>query len=118
MSRPMQAIHRPVLSGGRPAGPHAAATFQSHHLLPRAILRRPQFAAFFDSLARVQPDRSKRQWNCIWLPAEESLSLALGHALHRGPHPRYSDVVAARVERIRAQWEQAGADAGGVCAAA
>ncbi|MGN7929395.1 AHH domain-containing protein [Sphingopyxis sp. 22461] len=39
--------------------------------------------------------------NGLMLPACEPAALQSGHALHRGPHHGYSDVIAARVERIR-----------------
>lgn len=32
------------------------------------------------------------------------MALSSGHALHRGPHYGYTDVLAARVERIRAHF--------------
>ena len=49
--------------------------------------------------------------NGLVLPACEPAALRSGHALHRGPHQGYSDVVAARVERIRAHFAvQAAAD--------
>src|SRR3546814_17052338 len=45
------------------------------------------------------------------LPACEPAALRSGHALHRGPHRGYSDVVAARVAGIRAHFAlQAPAD--------
>jgi hypothetical protein len=39
--------------------------------------------------------------NMLHLPADENLAWLMGAALHRGPHPAYTDVVAARLERIR-----------------
>jgi hypothetical protein len=49
--------------------------------------------------------------NGLVLPASEPAALRSGHALHRGPHHGYSDVVSARVERIRAHFAtQAAAD--------
>src|SRR3546814_19171472 len=49
--------------------------------------------------------------NGLMLPACEPAALRSGHALHRGPHRGYSDVVAARVEGIRAHFAfQAPAD--------
>lgn len=35
------------------------------------------------------------------LPAREDDALRLGHALHRGPHYGYNDVMTARIEQIR-----------------
>lgn len=39
--------------------------------------------------------------NGLILPASEGAAIRSGHALHRGPHQGYNDVVGARVERIR-----------------
>ena len=39
--------------------------------------------------------------NGLMLPAYEGAALMSGHALHRGPHQGYSDVLAARVEQVR-----------------
>lgn len=83
-----------------PALPDAGcrrARYQHHHLLPLALLRRPQLAAFLEGRCRLTDRRS----NCIWLPANEALAARSGSALHRGPHPQYTDIVAHRVDRIR-----------------
>lgn len=75
--------------------------FQRHHLLPLGLLQRPQFVQFFAALS-VEGFRIRRfSSNGLALPSVESLALETGHALHRGPHPAYSDVVAARIEAIR-----------------
>ena len=44
--------------------------------------------------------------NGLLLPASESSAMQTGHALHRGPHAGYTDVVTARVDTIRATFEQ------------
>ncbi|QJQ33199.1 AHH domain-containing protein [Sphingomonas lacunae] len=79
----------------------AKTGYQHHHLLPLALARRAQIAQFLASLGPVGFRLTDRQANCLWLPAEERLAWRTGSALHRGPHPRYTEVVAARVERIR-----------------
>lgn len=81
--------------------PDGGPGFQHHHLLPLALNRHGQIRQFLDGLSPDGFRLSHRATNCLWLPAQESLSWRTGAALHRGPHPRYSDVVAARVERIR-----------------
>nr|WP_158258003.1 AHH domain-containing protein [Sphingopyxis lindanitolerans] len=75
--------------------------FQRHHLIPVALLRRPQMAAMFrqleiDGFALHRFDR-----NGLILPGCESAALSSGHALHRGPPRDYNDVLAARVEQVR-----------------
>ncbi|MGB3320033.1 MAG: AHH domain-containing protein [Sphingopyxis granuli] len=78
--------------------------FQRHHLLPVLLLRRPQMAAMFDCLRAEGFLLQRFDLNGLMLPASEGGALSSGHALHRGPHPGYSDVMVARVERIRAHF--------------
>ncbi|WP_428627578.1 AHH domain-containing protein [Sphingopyxis sp.] len=75
--------------------------FQRHHLIPIALLHRTQMAAMFDALQVEGFALEHFRRNGLLLPACEDAALLSGHALHRGPHQGYSDVVAARVERIR-----------------
>jgi hypothetical protein len=86
---------------GWQGAPPPCAGFQRHHLIPIALLRRSQMAAMFDHLQREGFALQHFARNGLMLPACEPAALRLGHALHRGPHHGYSDVVAARVERIR-----------------
>lgn len=81
---------RDVVRRGR-----ARAAFQRHHLLPLALGRRPQIGAFLAMLGDSGFSLHDPARNSLRLPADERL------ALHRGPHPRYSEIVADRVERIR-----------------
>ena len=78
--------------------------FQRHHLIPIALLHRPQMGAMFDQLHAEGFALQHFARNGLMLPASEPAALSLGHALHRGPHRGYSDVVTARVERIRAHF--------------
>ncbi|SBV32204.1 conserved protein of unknown function [uncultured Sphingopyxis sp.] len=97
--------------GGWHGAPPPRAGFQRHHLIPIALLRRAQMAAMFDHLRDEGFALQHFARNGLMLPASEPAALSLGHALHRGPHRGYSDVVAARVEAIRAHFaEQAPAD--------
>jgi len=75
--------------------------FQRHHLIPLALLQRPQMAAMFDHLRAEGFLLRQFAGNGLMLPACEATALWSGHALHRGPHRGYNDVVGARVERIR-----------------
>lgn len=78
--------------------------FQRHHLIPIGLLRRPQLAAMFDQLHAEGFALQHFARNGLMLPASEPAALRSGHALHRGPHQGYSDVVAARAEGIRAHF--------------
>ncbi|HWV59051.1 MAG TPA: AHH domain-containing protein [Sphingopyxis sp.] len=91
--------------------PAAQAGFQRHHLIPVSLMQRPQMAAMFEQLRIEGFALHHFDRNGLVLPACEPAALRSGHALHRGPHQGYSDVVAARVEMIRAHFAlQAPAD--------
>lgn len=75
--------------------------YQRHHLVPVALLGRPQMAIMFEHLHREGFSLQQFAANGVTLPASEATALSSGHALHRGPHRGYNDVIAARVERIR-----------------
>jgi A nuclease family of the HNH/ENDO VII superfamily with conserved AHH len=74
--------------------------FQRHHLIPLQLVRRQQFAALFSALEQSGLRLGQFPDNGLHLPAREVDAAALGHALHRGPHPAYTDVVAARIDAI------------------
>lgn len=80
--------------------------FQRHHLIPIALLRRGQMADMFDQLRPAGFVLHRFDQNGLLLPACEGLAMQTGHALHRGPHAGYSDVVMARVETIRVTFAQ------------
>jgi hypothetical protein len=81
-------------SGQRPS-------WQQHHIIPRSLLRREQIRAFLIALDRGGPGLINRPGNLLTLPATEQLAAATGMSMHRGPHPQYDDVVAARLDIIR-----------------
>lgn len=80
--------------------------FQRHHLIPLALLAQPQMAAMFGALKSEGFCLSDFPRNGLSLPADERLALSCGHALHRGPHHGYNDVMAARVDIIRIYFER------------
>lgn len=70
-------------------------------------------AAMFDALQAEGFALEHFHHNGLILPACEPAALLSGHALHRGPHQGYSDVVGARVEQIRGHFAlHASADLG------
>lgn len=83
-------------------GPDAHRSFQNHHLIPVAIGRRAQIGRFLTGLHIAGFHIEGRASNLILLPADEVTAARTGQVMHRGPHPHYTAVVAARVERIRA----------------
>lgn len=90
------------MSGWRWQGaPPPRPGFQRHHLVPVALLGRSQMTVMFDRLADDGFSLHRFAQNGLVLPSSEMAALSLGHALHRGPHQGYTDVIEARVEQIR-----------------
>lgn len=79
---------------------------QRHHLLPRQLLSQRCFGRMFAEVGRVNVGFDDFRRNGLLLPATEAASVRSGMPLHRGPHPRYNEVVIARVGRIEARWAQ------------
>jgi hypothetical protein len=77
---------------------------QRHHLLPRQLLSQRCFGRMFSEVGRVNVGFEDFRRNGLLLPATEAASVRSGMPLHRGPHPRYNEVVIARVGRIEASW--------------
>ncbi len=77
---------------------------QRHHLLPRQLLSQRCFGRMFAEVGRGQVGFDDFRRNGLLLPATEAASVRSGMPLHRGPHPRYNEVVIARVGRIEARW--------------
>ena len=77
---------------------------QRHHLLPRQLLSQRCFGRMFATVGRVNVGFDDFRRNGLLLPATEAASVRSGMPLHRGPHPRYNEVVIARVGLIEARW--------------
>lgn len=77
---------------------------QRHHLLPRQLLSQRCFGRMFAAVGRQRVGFDDFRCNGLLLPATEAASIQTGMPLHRGPHPRYNEVVMARVGRIEAHW--------------
>lgn len=86
--------------------PPPRSGYQRHHLIPVFSLKRPQMAAMFTLLEGEGFALRHFGSNGLVLPACEAAALSSGYALHRGPHHGYSDVVTARVERVRVHFFQ------------
>jgi hypothetical protein len=80
---------------------------QRHHLLPCQLLSQRCFGHMFAHVGLVRAGFDDFRRNGILLPATETTSVYTGMPLHRGPHPRYNEVVIARVGRIEARWSLA-----------
>lgn len=77
---------------------------QRHHLLPRQLLSERCFGAMFAQVGLERVGFDDFRANGQLLPATEAATIRIGMPLHRGPHPRYNEVVIARVGRIEARW--------------
>ena len=77
---------------------------QRHHLLPCQLLSQRCFGTMFAEVGRARVGFDDFRRNGLLLPATEDASKRTGMPLHRGPHPRYNEVVIARVGRIEARW--------------
>lgn len=77
---------------------------QRHHLLPCPLLSQRCFGRMFAEEGRNKVGFDDFRRNGLLLPATEAASVRSGMPLHRGPHPRYNEVVIARVGRIEASW--------------
>lgn len=91
---PLPAVRWPTRTPSLPG-------FQRHHILPIGLLNRRQFGGFFAWVGLYGFAFNRFGSNGIMLPARSREARRTGLALHRGPHPGYSDIVAARVEAIR-----------------
>lgn len=80
---------------------------QRHHLLPCQLLSQRCFGRMFATVGRVNVGFDDFRRNGLLLPATEAASVRSGMPLHRGPHPRYNEVVIARVGLIEARWADA-----------
>ncbi len=75
--------------------------FQRHYILPAGLVRQRQFRGFFTWLALYGFAINRFSSNEFLLPARAIEAHRTRRALHCGPHPGYSDIVASRVETIR-----------------
>jgi hypothetical protein len=90
-------VNRPGFSGHDPE-------MQKHHLLPLALIARGTFARFFEAVDPASELFLDYRANGMLLPCREHQVLRLGLPLHRGPHPRYSELVWQRVGQIERAW--------------
>lgn len=91
---PFRAVNREGQAGYDPG-------LQRHHLLPRQLLFRPGFARM---LAAADLRFDDFRHNGLLLPCAEGAAIRLALPLHRGPHPRYTELVMERVAQIELGW--------------
>ncbi len=80
--------------------------YQKHHLIPVQLLKKQTFIKLFEIAQQAGFDSRDFRSNGIYLPAKESLAVASGRPLHRGPHPQYNALVEDRIGLIEASIEK------------
>lgn len=97
----------PFSAVNRSGAPDHDPGLQKHHLLPLMLLKRPTFDRVFDTVGIARAGFHDFRRNGMLLPCREDAVLRLGLPLHRGPHPRYSELVWQRVGQIERDWTAA-----------
>jgi A nuclease family of the HNH/ENDO VII superfamily with conserved AHH len=80
--------------------------FHAHHVIPIKVIEKRAFASFFGQLRAAGFDPDDFGNNGMHLPCTEIQAAAFKLPLHRGPHPRYNEMVALRIaafERLHVQ---------------
>ena len=74
--------------------------YQRHHLIPQQAISELKLNETFQTLADNGFDLDDFHQNGILLPCREKEAIRSGRPLHRGPHPRYNELVIERLVRI------------------
>ena len=85
-----------------------ASDFQCHHLIPSETIFAACFRSFFKDLRHEGFRPHDFETNGIALPCTEGAACTTRLPLHRGPHPRYSEIVAQRVASIEHRYRTSG----------
>lgn len=74
--------------------------YQRHHLIPRQTATDSNLRKIFEFMADDGFDLEDFEQNGILLPSCEKEAIRTGRPLHRGPHPRYNEIVMQHMFRI------------------
>lgn len=96
----------PFRSVNRQGRPGYSPGLQRHHLLPRQLLARSAFSRMFYAVGTDRLGFHDFRRNGMLLPATDEDALRIGLPLHRGPHPRYNEMVLERAGAIEAAWSR------------
>ncbi|MEE9433500.1 MAG: AHH domain-containing protein [Sphingorhabdus sp.] len=88
----------------------APGSYQGHHLIPSEVICAPQFVRLFTGLSKVGFGADDFATNGIALPCTEEEAIRSRLPLHRGPHPRYTEIVRGRVASIDLQYRERGSN--------
>jgi A nuclease family of the HNH/ENDO VII superfamily with conserved AHH len=71
--------------------------YQRHHLIPKQAGGESELTRVFQALGDQGFSLEDFEHNGILLPCCEKESMRTGRPLHRGPHPRYNEIVIERL---------------------
>lgn len=71
--------------------------YQRHHLIPLQAASISGVRKPLDEMISGGFDFDNFETNGVLLPSDERVALKTGRALHRGPHPRYNELVITRL---------------------
>lgn len=74
--------------------------YQRHHLIPLQAASMSDIREPLDQMVRGGLDFDDFESNGVLLPATEQAAFETGQPLHRGPHPRYNQLVIDRLSLI------------------
>ncbi len=74
--------------------------YQRHHLIPVQAGKANELTGIFQFMATAGFDLDDFHNNGVLLPCCEKEAWRTGQPLHRGPHPRYNDIVIEHLVRI------------------
>ena len=74
--------------------------YHRHHLIPRQAGFEPALVRFFETMRDDGFSLDDFECNGILLPCCEEEARKTGKPLHRGPHPRYNEIVIERLKQI------------------
>ncbi|MEH6758328.1 MAG: AHH domain-containing protein [Parasphingorhabdus sp.] len=78
---------------GKDYHPH----YQRHHLIPMQAASIPNIRGPLDQMICGGFDFDNFEKNGVLLPSDEQVAYKTGQPLHRGPHPRYNELVIERL---------------------
>ncbi|HEY9092189.1 AHH domain-containing protein [Parasphingorhabdus sp.] len=71
--------------------------YQRHHLIPLQAATIAEVREALEWMSSGGFDFDNFKTNGVLLPSDEHMALRTGHPLHRGPHPRYNELVIERL---------------------
>lgn len=90
----------------RPGGPDHKPNYQRHHLIPRQACSETDLQEVLKNMGEVGFHFEDFEKNGILLPCCEKEAWRTGRPLHRGPHPRYNEIVIERLVHISSLGER------------